>query len=158
MKNKKILRASMRCLALGSLAAGLGLGGCKDATRPEVAVEVPAPPEVVASVRAVLGDATERLLPALPDITERAKLQRYVALVSDQLTAGKVFHARQFLLLAQNSLKRLSGDAELAGSAPDLAAIGLALDFTERALQSGARSERAQSGKQSDRDKTSRAK
>ena len=79
-----------------------------------------------------LADASTRLNPSVSDAVARAQLDGYLRDLSAQLDAGDISKARAMLGLAR---KALEANGKLKGvEQADLAAVGLALDQVESAL------------------------
>ena len=107
------------------------------------AATAPQPTEVAASHSVVRGpqqfgvgdalaDASTRLIPSVSDAVARAQLDGYLRDLSAQLDAGDISKARAMLALAR---KALEANGKLKGvEQADLAAVGLALDQVESAL------------------------
>ena len=125
--------------------AVLVLAGCQDPTSPELdpsaqpgelapsaapvaAAALRPPPGSVPSVTAALEDAVERVLPSLSNRAAAASLRSVLQHLATALEASEPAAANRAVARAQVQLQRLGAARGLAADAPDLAAIGLAVD------------------------------
>jgi len=117
------------------LAVAVGLAACSDATSPPddqgTVIEHVITEAVVADVGESVVDASDRILPTVPDHAFVVELDSYLDAMNHYIAERDVYQAERSLLQAKAVLARPGLSVEVQDSAMDLAVVALVLDQTQ---------------------------